>query len=285
MTFINCREIESLDISSQSKKENAKQALLTELRAIIENIILQVKNNMFDFTPYSFERNSDSGLTDKGGFYLIINKTKKKVYLGSTGNLVQRKGEYNRDFNDITRRYNPGIKADVKATGTNDFHFVPILSFSLTNCVLPSDLGGKSKKAFISEFFDTQVESTLLQGYLADDSTLKDMFYNTAIFGRFTPGNTRGGTPQSGTRSRPVSFNGEYAWESVLAASISLGVDRATVRSRINSDSFSLSELSQNDYNNFPDNLKISGLNATSYFSDKPEVLQRIKRELRFRLR
>ncbi len=100
------------------------------------------------------------------------------------------------------------------------------------------------------------MESTLLQGYLSDDSPLKNVFYNTAIFGRFTIGNTRGGTPQSGTFSKPVSFNGEYTWESVLAASNSLGVDRRTVRARIASGA--LIELSQDDYNNFPGNLKIS---------------------------
>jgi len=281
MPFINCREFEPLDISSQPKKEIIKQKLLTELRPIIDSVISQVKNNSFDFTPYFFERNPNSGLTGKGGFYLIINKTNKKFYLGSTINLVQRKGEHKEGFSHLNRISNPHIKADVIATSAGDFYFVPILKFSCTNCVLPSDLGGKTKTGFISEFLDTQVESTLLQGYLADDSSLKDVFYNIAVVGRFTPGNTRGGTPQSGESRKPVSFNGECAWESQSAAAISLGVDRGTIRSKVNSGL--LDVLSQDNYNNFPDNLKISSENARSYFSDKPEVLQRIKRGLNLR--
>lgn len=281
MPRINCREFESFDISSQIKKDITTQKLLIELRPIIEDIISQVKNNMFDFTPYFLGRNQGSGLSEKAGFYLFINKNNKKVYLGSSGDLARRKADYNRDLNNLNRINNPNIKADVIATGRDGFYFVPILKFSLTDCIVPTDLGGKSKKAFISEFLDTQVESTLLQGYLAADSTIKDMFYNVAVVGRFLPGNTRGGTPQSGVTSKPVSFNREYAWESILAAAKSFKVDRHTVSAR--ADSGLLTRLSKDDYESFPDNLKISGKTAENYFNDKSEVLQRIKLSLGLR--
>ena len=115
MPRINACTLNSLDLSSQTNKDTAAQQIITKAKPIIESVIQQVQTDTFDYNSYSWERTTGSGLTNKGGLYLILNKVRKKVYLGGCRNLAQRKGEHKRDLNSPGRHSNPGMRADAQA--------------------------------------------------------------------------------------------------------------------------------------------------------------------------
>ncbi len=118
----------------------------------------------------------------------------------------------------------------------------------------------------IATFIDEKVEGSLLGEYL--NSSEKGRFYNQKTIGRFQP--AYGGTPQSGSPSRPVQFE-NYAWESVSAAANSLGCDRKLIRNK--RDEGILREISIEAFSSFAGQ-SISNKEALSWFEDKPEELQ-----------
>lgn len=130
--FSNTPEFsKNIDFTSEHTKNLAAKQIFCFIKPIIDTIIDNVRNNNFNYSNYSFKRNPTSGLTNKSGLYLIINKRTKRFYLGGTTNLAQRKGEHKQTLNNpnriATRLSNKKMFKDLKEGEFQDFCFVPIL--------------------------------------------------------------------------------------------------------------------------------------------------------------
>lgn len=215
-----------LDLSSEENKQNSAKELILFAKTAILNIISEIQKETFDYSPYCFNKTRESNLTNKSGLYLIVNENVKKIYLGSTLNLAQRKGEYNQNFSNPNRiaKVNSSMRNDLTVSNSTVFYFVPLIA-------IPSS-DSREIRQQLSIFFDLQVEKPLLEDFIDKNSTVKNVFYNQKTVGSFQPNNTFGGTPQSGIPSKPTRC-GNFAWESLSACAISMKVDRKTIRNKI----------------------------------------------------
>jgi hypothetical protein len=270
---------DKIDLSSPETPKTVGTKLLNLLKPIIDGVIQQINNNTFDYLSFTFNRKLHSGLTDHCGFYLIINEKTKKVYLGSTSDLAQRKGEHNKNLKNLTSsKLSINLRKDRDKYGPESFYFVPLLRIPFSNfedlLMEPNSETKNTQRKIIAKFLETNVETLLLEFYLNSEN--KDMFYNVKVIGEFQPFNTFGGSPNSGSPSKNVSFQ-NYAWESISSASKSLSVDRHTIRNRI--DNGIMKILSGEEFNNFSGN-KILNQEGETYFLDKPEEYQRLRKSL-----
>ena len=269
----------SFKLSSQEEKNVLAHSLIANAKSQIENVIQLLSSGGISSQTYGFGKQLARGLTNLVGLYLIVNTRTNKLYVGGTSDLAQRKGEYNQSFTNPTRtnKLSKGLQHDLKQGNITDFCFIPIVG-------IPQDkLSGfqndSSKRKQISSFIDLEVEQTLLNFYLDPVNQRSVSFYNEKTIGSFGKGNTYGGSPESGTKDRPLKYKDLYAWESVSAAANSLGKDRKTIRNR--KAKGTLVEISPEDYNNFQ-GTKISNENSKTYFKDKPDALAQLKKQLEF---
>jgi hypothetical protein len=84
---------EKINLSSDQTKKEAGSKLRNLIQPVINSIVNEVMNDTFEYDPFSFEKNKRSKLTNRNGIYLIINKAKKRVYLGSSSDLARRKSD------------------------------------------------------------------------------------------------------------------------------------------------------------------------------------------------
>lgn len=73
-----------IGLFSEETKKVAGSKLMNLIKPCIDSIVNEVINNTFEYGPFCFEKNTHSRLTHTSGFYLIINKATKRVYLGSS---------------------------------------------------------------------------------------------------------------------------------------------------------------------------------------------------------
>lgn len=243
----------------------------------------QVKNDTFEYNDFSFEKKRNSGLTEIVGIYMIINKRTKKMYLGGSGDLAQRKGEHRQNFTKVTRYhkvYN-SMKQDLTKGKPDDFYFVPIVGFHQDLATLSNNaiFTGNSKKKQFSIFIDIKVEQVILNEMLANES-LSEVFYNQKSIGAFQTENPYGGTPQSGMKNRALYFENN-AWESVSASAKSLKKDRKSIRKK--RDNKVLIEMSLEEYQNFK-GIKISNTEASNFFDNDKNALKTLKKKIGFQL-
>lgn len=223
-----------------------------------------MQSNTFNYSSYTFEKSDKSGITNKSGLYLIINRAKKRVYLGGAANLAQRKGEHNltlRNPNRITKLQSP-MRNDLKAGTTEDFYFVPIIIFTTDNVRITQGSVGQKGGSYnqqVASFLDNYVEKPLLEAYLK--SNFKQVFYNVKTVGTFEIGNTFGGSPNSGSPPNAIYYE-KYAWESVSAAANTFNVDRKLIRKK--RDSGVMFAITPEEFNNFS-GVKITNANALEF--------------------
>lgn len=241
----------TFDFSNSDSQNFIANLLISKTIEKLLIIIDQVKSETFNYDDYSFSKNKKSGLTKKAGIYVIINKRTKKIYLGGTGNLAQRKGEYRNNLTKVepSQKVYSSMREDLTKGNPNDFYFVPIVGFHQDLAIFTEKQ--ESVKKQLSIFLDLKVEQVVLEQMLTNESLsgmYAKMFYNQKTIGRFQEGNTYGGTPESGAENRALCFK-DYAWESVSAAANSLKKDRKSIRNK--RDKGVLKEISSEQYNNF----------------------------------
>lgn len=182
-----------IDLSSEKKRDQGAKELLVLAKPLIDSILDQFRTDSIDFPfeegPPPFEKIKNSGTTGQSGLYLILNPSKKKVYLGGAADLAQRKGEHKLNMSQKNRwnKLSPPIRQDFQSGCTlNNFFFVPLLAFSNVQG-LASNGKTRGGPQQIAEFLDQLVEQPLLTTYF-NDPNLKDLFYNTKTIGQFQPG-------------------------------------------------------------------------------------------------
>jgi len=279
MSF-NTQNFSSLiDLSSEESKEIAGSALVDAARPFIDSVMAAVQSNTFDYSSYTFGRTQNSGLTNKSGLYLIINRKTKRVYLGGTANLAQRKGEHNLTLTNQDRitKLQSGMRKDLEIGTAEDFYFVPIIIFTAANVLIAESSVGQKENSYnqqVASFLDSYAEKPLLEAYLISD--LKQVFYNEKTVGTFEKGNTFGGSPNSGQPAKAIRYK-NYAWDSVTAASNTFGVDRRLIREK--RDQGLMSAITKEEFNNFA-GAKITNANALEFFKDKQEEYSVLLAEL-----
>lgn len=232
----------NLSTNNQGLAENLQKILKKQIFAVID----AVKANNFNFSAFTFERNSTSGLTSKAGFYLILNKRTGKVYFGCTGNLSQRKGEHKKDFKNNT--VSQAFSVDtVNTTVFDDFYFVPLLVFPKDIWQGLKGTPARTRNQEISEFLASLIEEPLLRELL--NSSLAPTLYNVKSESRFTRGNTFGGSPNSGSKKEPVCYD-NVAWASVTLASTTFSVTRRLITNKRDFKKLIVA-LTQEEFNNF----------------------------------
>lgn len=277
MTYIKNIYNEVVDLTTITTKKAVGQKLADISKPIINNIIEQIKKNTFNFDDYSFEKNNSSGLTGKCGIYLIINKPKQKIYLGSSHNLAQRKGDHKRNFTNPKRidKVYKSMVNDLLFGSPSDFYFIPILTFAKSNIIgLQGTAVDHSQQ--IKRFLDSFVEKLLLEFYLVSEHAsahYKEIFYNEKTTGEFQQGNKYGGAPGSGLPSASICFE-NYAWESVSAAAKTFNYTNKTIRNKRDQNIFK--SLTKQEFELF-EGIKIMNTEANSFFLDKQEELERLK--------
>ncbi len=265
------------EIKLSTSEEKAQTALtfIEVLKPKIFLIIDEIRTNRFSYESFCFSRNSSSGLTRVSGFYLIVNQRTKKVYLGSTSNLAQRKGEHHAALFDPTKRKKllNTFKFDLDEGQPTDFYFVPLLGIS------KEFINGFFEPKEFRDYFDRQIEMPLLIEFLNENNPYHTFFYNVKTLGVFDIKNTYGGTPQSGLPSQAIFYE-NYAWESVTAAAICLNVSGKSIRNKREMGVFK--NISQSQFQNFNGH-KIKKADAERYFNEKRQEFLTLKQKLGFR--
>jgi hypothetical protein len=235
-----------VDLSSEASAVHASGELCGIAIPLIQQIRDAIQAGTFAFDSWTFDRNPNSGLTNRVGLYLIVNRQSGRIYLGSSKNLALRKADYSRKLNQPSRLYN-SMQNDLRAHGRTSFYFIPLIVFDIAQVIPSNKTRQDSGEAIVNqtntvqamaeaqvvEFLDQRVEATLLSYYLSPACPFSSLFYNVAIVGRFLPGNTRGGAPNSGAPPRGVAIGDVVAWESKTTWSDTLGRDRKLCRVKV----------------------------------------------------
>lgn len=115
-----------LDFFEEIFTMQKRTSLIQTAKLQILDILDQMKKDIFDFQNFSFEKQRRSGLTNLAGLYCILNKKEKKVYLGGTSDLAQRKGEHNLSRKG-KKKWPTELRKAVESGSPDDFYFVPIV--------------------------------------------------------------------------------------------------------------------------------------------------------------
>ena len=252
------------------------EALVQQTKPIIIEILTNLKNKTWDSSKFTFKRQSSSNLTHKAGLYLIVNNKTNKIYLGSSSNLAQRKGEHNNYLSNPQKAHklSPLIQKDLETGNKDDFFFVPLTgvdSSNLTNSSLDLKL-----------FFDLEIESRILEDFLNPNSILgksnHTSFYNQKTIGVFQKDNPYGGHPKSGLPKKPICFE-NYAWESISGSARCLGVTPKTIRNKLKEFGQQFKVISPVEFSNF-NGVIINDLTGFNYFETRQDELKVLKKKL-----
>lgn len=272
--------VEQTSISSLSTEEE-KQTTAKHLLIIIKQALQKVLNlDSSDLEPYKLtQRNPRSGLTGKGGVYIVLNNSTNDFYIGSSSSLAQRKGDTSRNYKDPARRgqrsvVNPAVRQALENGSLDNFYFIPLVAFNTAGF----------EAAELQHFLDLSVESVFIK-YCMDTAELANRLYNERPVGTFQVGNQFGGTPQSGVPDNAVGLphpnnSGEYlcVWESVQGAARSLGTSNKTIRNR--RDNSKLKPIESSFYASFS-GTKISNEEAATFFAENPELGAKVRLSLK----
>lgn len=269
-----------VDISDLDAKKKTGATLRALIKPVIDEIIEAVQNETFDFSPFGFTITLGSSLTEKGGLYLIVNDQTKRFYLGVSGSLAQRKGEYNsrlRQIKEKETRLPRGFREDALKHSVDSFYFIPLLFFSRLKVYAPDSKSEQSASLIVKDFLEEFVEQPILEALMAEYNS--DKLYNVKTSSTFEKGNTFGGAKGSGSPALALAFE-NYAWESRNLASQMLNFSRKQIKARV--DDGDLRDLTKEEFENFS-GIKFERKKNWYYFGDKDEELTRIKRALRIR--
>lgn len=269
---------ECLSFSTETSVSSIASTMISIAKKEVESIILSVRNSTFNYEGFSFA-NESRGLTKVAGLYMIVNKRSKKVYLGGSVNLAQRRREYKSYFNKNTGKVYKTMRDDLLSGQASDFFFVPIVGFNRSSVTGLTNTSEQANSQQLMSFLDRQVEQPLLEEFLNSTNQYASLFYNEKTIGTFTQGNVYGGSPLSGSENKPLMFE-NYAWESLSAAANSLSKDKKSIR--LQRDKGKLQEISIEEFNNFV-GIKITNANAREFFTNKLQELQTLKRKIGLR--
>lgn len=259
---------------------------MTELTETYARTVFDAtQKQKFDYKPYPISKNKKSGLTKQAGLYLLVNDKTKKIYLGGSNDLAQRKGEHARDLKN--QQVQSKILADLKLGSIKDFYFVPLVMFpaSAVMCSNPKDA------SLMSTFLDLHIEKAILEKFLDKSSEVEPYLYNTKPVGVMLKGNPGSpapldGSPRlSGTPSKPVTFEG-FAWESNRAVEKSTKYSTKSVRLKTltveqqKQGLFGFRLITREQYDAFS-GTKISNIAASAFFDDKPEELKALREPIK----
>jgi len=191
-----------INFSNLEQKQKASAPVIEYLKSKLYVILDQIKTNTFFYDSFVFLKNNKSGLTNVSGVYLIINRQTQKVYLGSTKNLAQRKGEHRLSLFDPTKSHKllNSLKLDLETGKPTDFYFVPLCGFPKTFATKHFE-----QKEF-QDFLDRQIEMLILTEFLNEQNPYSSFFYNVKTLGVFEIQNKYGGSFLSGLPSQAIMF-------------------------------------------------------------------------------
>lgn len=169
---------------------NLVSTLISIAKKEVESIILSVLNGTFDYEAFSFA-NESTGLTKVVGLYMIVNRRSKKVYLGGSVDLAQRRREYKSYLNNKTKVYK-AMRDDLLKGEASDFYFVPIVGFHRSSITGLTTTSEQANSKQLMSFLDLQVEQPLLEEYLNSTYQYASLFYNEKTIGTFTQGSAYG---------------------------------------------------------------------------------------------
>lgn len=154
---------DSLDLANSSDSP-MKTNLIETSKNQIDKLQNQVQQNQFPFELFTFQKNLGSGLTKVAGIYLVYNKRTQKAYVGSSVNLAQRKGEYNRNLTDPNRfkKVNANIITDLQNGQIDDFYFIPLVGFDQNQVIGYTTKLSLELRQQLSTFFDLELEQPIL---------------------------------------------------------------------------------------------------------------------------
>lgn len=277
------KKLTNLDDLDFANSQSLALNLIKIGKSQIEEMLRLMLKPDFELSSLNrLHKKTTSELTHMAGLYLIVNKRTKKIYLGGTGDLAQRKGEHHYNLTKPKRRkkLSKSMLTDLIEGTIDDFYYVPIVTFDQNLIKNLKITQGNSLKKELSIFLDQKVEKVILEEFFNANSEFCSYFYNEKTVGAFQINNTYGGSPKSGTKNRPVSFQNKYAWESISAAAKSLNKDRKTIRNK--RDSNILQEINSEEFLNFS-GLKITNETAVDFFKDRQDELQSLTSNMQLR--
>lgn len=277
-SFTSIRYNNPLDFSTAEQQSSIARTLIEYGRKKTYEVINLLKTNPQALEGFTFEKApwGKGVVTLTGGLYLIVNTRTKRIYLGGSGDLAQRKGEHKQNFIKAQRqdKLNSLMREDLAHGQVNDFVFIPLVFFELKNV---QGFGATSSiKRKVSQFLDLYVEKVLLEQFFNEKNLDPSLFYNQKTIGAFQVGNNYGGTPQSGSKDKAIRFE-NYAWESISAVAKCFSVDRKSVRNKLEKGFFS--QMTEDEFEDFNGN-KIFNSNASIYFNNNLEDLQNLRKKL-----
>jgi hypothetical protein len=190
------------------------------------------------------------GFTNIAGLYVLYSKTTKKIYIGFSYDLSQRKGEHANSIKNLSDKESKAIIADVKALSLNvsDFEFFVIkqVDSNLADNITATGNPNINAEAQISNFLE-QVEHAILTDFFTDP-LIKQRLYNVKTTSEFTKGNP-GGLPGKGS-SKPVAWN-DFAWESKTKAESCFELGRKQIGKNAKDQKRGWRDVSKEEFDNW----------------------------------
>nr|AYQ95287.1 hypothetical protein [Uronema sp. CCAP 334/1] len=218
-------------------------------KTLITNILKQGKNSTLA-NKDDFLKIQERAPFENKGVYVKYNVTLNKVLIGSSGDLNDRLKRQQKLLDSITKESindaNTNRYIRTSPNGGEDFIVIPIYVFSEREFSKPS----KELTKLVGE-----LEKKLINYFLA--SPYKKQIYNTQVFSDFQPGNTFGGSPQSG--SPPVFFKafGKF-FSSKLAGESFLKISRKTIGAKLaDPQNLEFVPITKEEFEKAPDELKV----------------------------
>jgi len=290
---------------NQESTDGLVDSLVSRLKDLVSSTLENVKKPDF-FTKNNLQSlqegpSKGSGLTKASGWYMVYNKRTGKFNFGYGTNLSLRKAYYKQDLKEFFKNLNssgelvsgaptrfklyPAICKDILESNSKmaDFYFIPLLCYKQTKFIFDTNFLNNTTLVKAIENFLQKVEKPVLT-FLLQEKQLQSLLYNVKDTGRFEQGNTYGGSPNSGKADKPLAEqdNG-YAWESVTVCANFLGVSNKAIRHhRGDEANKSFKSITKEEWENWPEDLKITRSNSLSEYLQK-NVKPMIRKKYRFR--
>lgn len=274
---------ERVDLTSDLKKTPIIQRWTLFIQELLKKALEAVKQPGFPRENFQLDRNNESQLTNKSGFYLFTNIKTGRYYFGESHNLAQRKGEYAYACREasVNKKISGKISQDIlmaileQREQVEDFIFLPLFCMpKFLFQTLKVNPETKEQNRQISDFLRC-IEFPILTELLSLNDPL---LINKKATSLMEIGNKSGGTPQSGQANKPVQFN-NVSFESVSCAASALKLDRKTVRNYLEKSMGSF--ISDNDWKNWNPAKKVTLTDIERFQNENPEFSQRLKSSAR----
>lgn len=154
------------------KAERLEEKPLVEKNIkLIETLFVEMDKNELVFQNYPMTGDGSGKLSERMGWYVIANKKNKKLYIGYSSNLLQRRSKHANSIGKVDRALNSIILADLNSGHTlEDFFFIDY-------CALPESVLELESFKFIQVLLhNTEVD---VVNFFLGDSRYKHRIYNS----------------------------------------------------------------------------------------------------------